>query len=104
MRDQLLNGDEFHSVTEARVVISEWVELYNTIRPHRALKMRTPERFAAEWAAANPHARTLRSSTELRGAQTATSRTVSNDRRARRDMNADASSVARDNGTKKGGA
>lgn len=54
MRDQLLNGEEFHSVTEARVVIGEWVELYNTIRPHRALGMNTPERFAAEWRAANP--------------------------------------------------
>jgi transposase InsO family protein len=54
MRDQLLNGEEFHSVLEAQVVIGEWVELYNTVRPHRALKMRTPERFAAEWHAANP--------------------------------------------------
>jgi putative transposase len=60
MRDQLLNGEEFHSVTEAQVVIGGWVELYNTIRPHRALKMRTPERFAADWHQANPTPRRRR--------------------------------------------
>jgi transposase InsO family protein len=103
MRDQLLNGEEFHSVTEARVVIGEWVELYNTIRPHRALKMRTPERFAAEWTAANPNARTLGSSTRPRDAHTATSRTVSKGSSARPAVNADASSIARHNGSTKGG-
>ena len=61
MRDQLLNGEEFHSVLEARVVIGEWVELYNTVRPHRALKMRTPERFASEWHESNPQPRRRRS-------------------------------------------
>jgi transposase InsO family protein len=60
MRDQLLNGEEFHSLLEARVVIGEWVELYNTVRPHRALKMRTPERFATEWHQANPGPRRRR--------------------------------------------
>jgi transposase InsO family protein len=55
MRDQLLNGEEFDSVLEAKVVIEAWVVIYNTIRPHRALKMRTPERFAADWRAANPN-------------------------------------------------
>ena len=29
MRDELLNGELFHSVTEARVVIGEWVDVYN---------------------------------------------------------------------------
>lgn len=51
MRDQLLNGELFHTVTEARVVIGEWVELYNTVRPHRALKMKTPAAFGAAWTA-----------------------------------------------------
>ena len=49
MRDELLNGEEFHSVTEARVVIGQWVEIYNTIRPHRGLAMKTPAAFAASW-------------------------------------------------------
>ena len=30
MRDELLNGELFHSVTEARVVITAWVEAYTT--------------------------------------------------------------------------
>ena len=49
MRDELLNGEEFHSVTEARVVITGWVEIYNTIRPHRGLHMKTPAAFATSW-------------------------------------------------------
>jgi transposase InsO family protein len=47
MRDELLNGEEFDSVTEARVVIGAWVEQYNTLRPHRGLGMMTPRAFAA---------------------------------------------------------
>lgn len=61
MRDQLLNGEEFDSVLEAKVVIEAWVEIYNTVRPHRALKMRPPAQFAAEWHAANPTPRRRRS-------------------------------------------
>jgi transposase InsO family protein len=48
MRRELLDGELLHSVTEARVVIGDWVELYNHIRPHRGLRMRTPARFASE--------------------------------------------------------
>jgi putative transposase len=33
MRDELLNGEEFDSLLEARVVIGAWVEEYNTLRP-----------------------------------------------------------------------
>jgi putative transposase len=47
MRDELLNGEEFDSLTEARVVIGAWVEEYNTLRPHRGLGMMTPSAFAA---------------------------------------------------------
>lgn len=57
MRDQLLNGEQFHSVTEARVVLADWVELYNTVRPHRALGMKAPARYAIEWHKANPDGR-----------------------------------------------
>jgi putative transposase len=46
MRRELLNGEEFDSVLEARVMVSAWVEEYNTQRPHRALKMLTPLAFA----------------------------------------------------------
>jgi putative transposase len=45
MRDELLNGELFRSVLEARVLIAEWVDRYNTIRPHRGLAMKTPAAF-----------------------------------------------------------
>jgi transposase InsO family protein len=50
MRDELLNGETFRTITEARVVINTWLEQYNTFRPHRALGMRTPAAFAADQA------------------------------------------------------
>jgi putative transposase len=51
MRDELLNGETFRTITEARVVIGAWLEQYNTFRPHRALGMKTPAVFAADAAA-----------------------------------------------------
>jgi transposase InsO family protein len=45
MRDELLNGELFRSLLEARVLLAEWVERYNTIRPHRGLGMETPQAF-----------------------------------------------------------
>jgi transposase InsO family protein len=45
MRDEKLNGELFRSVLEARVVLAEWVSIYNTIRPHRGLGMTTPQAF-----------------------------------------------------------
>jgi len=47
LRDELLNIEEFGSIAEARVVIEDWREEYNTYRPHSALGGLTP----AEWAA-----------------------------------------------------
>lgn len=46
MRDEKLNGELFHSLLEARVVIAEWVVEYNEIRPHRGLGMQTPHAFS----------------------------------------------------------
>ena len=34
MRDELLNGEMFRSLTEARVVINAWLDQYNNFRPH----------------------------------------------------------------------
>lgn len=47
MRDELLNGEEFDSLLEARVVIGNWLVEYNTVRPHRGLGMLTPAAYAA---------------------------------------------------------
>jgi transposase InsO family protein len=46
MRRELLNGELFHSVLEAKVVIEEWLLLYNTRRPHRGLSRKTPAAYA----------------------------------------------------------
>jgi len=45
MRDELLDGETFDSVLEARVVIGRWTEDFNTQRPHRGLRMATPLAF-----------------------------------------------------------
>lgn len=47
MRDESLNREVLHSLTEARVVIGQWVEHHNTERPHAGLEMRTPAAYAA---------------------------------------------------------
>jgi putative transposase len=45
-RDELLGGEEFRSVWEARVVSGDGQRQYNRERPHRSLGYRTPEEFA----------------------------------------------------------
>ena len=46
MRRELLNTEEFRNLLEARVVIGDWVDEYNTVRPHRGLAGKTPTAFA----------------------------------------------------------
>ncbi|MCA1677743.1 MAG: IS3 family transposase [Actinobacteria bacterium] len=48
VRDELLNCEQFACLTEARVLIDDWREDYNTRRPHSSLGMRTPAQFAAD--------------------------------------------------------
>jgi putative transposase len=45
MRRELLNGELFHTVLEAKVVIDDWIELYNTRRSHRGLGGMTPAAY-----------------------------------------------------------
>jgi transposase InsO family protein len=45
MRDEVLNGELFRTVLEAKVVLHAWVEQYNTVRPHRGLGFQTPQAF-----------------------------------------------------------
>ena len=42
LRHEVLNAEWFHSVKQAKVVINTWLKEYNHIRPHHALRMRTP--------------------------------------------------------------
>jgi len=51
VRDELLDVEEFACLAEARVVIEDWRQDYNTRRPHSSLGMRAPAVFAAEWIA-----------------------------------------------------
>ena len=47
MRDELLNGELFHTLLEARVVITRWAQDYNHSHRHRSLGMMSPAAFAA---------------------------------------------------------
>jgi putative transposase len=42
LRDELLNGEIFDTLLEAKVLIERWRVEYNTIRPHSALGYRPP--------------------------------------------------------------
>lgn len=42
LRDELLNGEVFYSLAEARVVIESWRRHYNTKRPHSSLGYKPP--------------------------------------------------------------
>jgi putative transposase len=49
LRDELLNGWQFDSLLEARVLIEDWRIDYNTNRPHSSLHQLTPTEFATTW-------------------------------------------------------
>jgi transposase InsO family protein len=42
LRYELLNGEIFDTILEARVVIEAWRRQYNTVRPHSSLGNRPP--------------------------------------------------------------
>ena len=42
LRDELLNGEIFYTLNEARTVIEQWRHHYNTKRPHSALGWKPP--------------------------------------------------------------
>jgi len=42
LRDELLNGEIFYTLREAKVLIERWRQYYNTVRPHSALGYRPP--------------------------------------------------------------
>jgi putative transposase len=42
LRDELLNGEIFYSLKEAKIVIEQWRKHYNTVRPHSSLVYRPP--------------------------------------------------------------
>jgi putative transposase len=54
LRDELLNGEIFYSLEEAKVIIEGWRRHYNTLRPHSSLGYRAPAPQVLLWPAAQP--------------------------------------------------
>ena len=54
LRDELLNGELFYGLAEAKIVIESWRLHYNTQRPHSSLGYRPPAPLATLWPAAPP--------------------------------------------------
>jgi putative transposase len=51
LRDELLNGEIFYSLAEAKVIIEAWRQYYNTERPHSSLGYKPPAPEAIIWPA-----------------------------------------------------
>jgi transposase InsO family protein len=51
LRDELLNGEIFYSLAEAKVIIEAWRRYYNTERPHSSLEYKPPAPEAIVWPA-----------------------------------------------------
>ena len=53
LRDELLDGEIFYTLQEAKIVIESWRRHYNAIRPHQSLgyKPPAPEVFVPAFAA-----------------------------------------------------
>lgn len=42
LRDEMLNGEIFYGVREAQAMVNQWVQHYNTTRPHSSLGYKPP--------------------------------------------------------------
>ena len=49
VRDEVLGMEAFDSLLEAKTVIEDWRNIYNTLRPHSSLGWKTPAAYAASW-------------------------------------------------------
>ena len=54
LRDELLNGEIFYTLKEAKIVIESWRRHYNTIRLHSSLQYQPPAPEVLRWPAAQP--------------------------------------------------
>jgi len=50
LRDELLGVEQFSCLAEAQVLIEDWRQDYNEHRPHSALGMTAPAKFARAWS------------------------------------------------------
>ncbi len=53
-RDELLDGEIFYSLAEAKIIIESWRRYYNTKRPHSSLGYRPPAPDVVTWPASPP--------------------------------------------------
>jgi putative transposase len=51
LRDELLNGEIFYTLTEAKIMIEQWRRHYNTVRPHSSLGYKPPAPEVISWPA-----------------------------------------------------
>ena len=51
LRDELLNGEIFYTLKEAKIIIEGWRRHYNTIRPHSSLRYQPPAPEVLQWLA-----------------------------------------------------
>lgn len=42
LRDELLNGEIFYTLKEARIIVEQWRQHYNEVRPHSSLGYKPP--------------------------------------------------------------
>jgi hypothetical protein len=49
LRDEVLDTELFSSLAEAKLILAEWLEGYNSSHAHSSLGMLPPGRFAAAW-------------------------------------------------------
>ncbi|WP_088653036.1 IS3 family transposase [Marinibacterium profundimaris] len=54
LRDELLNGEIFYSLAEAKIIIESWRRHYNTRRPHSSLGYKPPAPVVVLWPASPP--------------------------------------------------
>jgi len=54
LRDELLNGEMFYTLTEAKVLIKDWRNHYNQVRPHSSLGYKPPAPVVNLTANQNP--------------------------------------------------
>jgi transposase InsO family protein len=71
LRDELLNGEIFETLLEAKVLIERWRVEYNTIRPHSSLGYRPPAPETRQ-----PHKSTSATLQRPCAAETLTTRTL----------------------------
>ncbi len=68
LRDELLNGEVFFTLREAKVLIERWRREYNQVRPHSSLGYRPPAPEAWSMDQATPRTHRPASAATLQGA------------------------------------